>query len=789
MDALEGIRVLDLTWGVAGPAGILLLAEHGADVIKVEPPGGDPYRGYDGYRAWNRSRRSVALDLKSPEGKEQFLQLAGTADVIAESFAPGVMARLGLDYESLAERFPQLIYLSIPAYPTGSRNEGRPGWDALVQARSGQQYEQHAFREGPAFLASPLPSAGAMYLVPIGILAALHAREKTGRGQWVETSLYQGVLAFTTMLWVWAEHGLNDLQAMMTKKYPGSGHQAEAIMTADGWIQTPPVTQKKGATLHQVVGLEPPPDYDSYNRGRVQKLRPAPFDFKPFVEAFKTWKRTDLLDRLHEDLFQAEAILPTRDTLKHPQIVFNEMAVPVEDPEVGPTTQVGIPCKLSLTPGKVKGPRPAPGEHNAEVFAEQRAPKAMSIAGGAGQPHRYALEGIRVLDFGRAFAGPFAPMVLGGLGADVIRVTEEAGPGTDRLGDSSVYMGGQQGKRGVSVNLKDPEGLKIVYDLVATADVVHHNMTKGVPERLGIDYETLKKIKPDLIYCNTFMYGPEGPLSHLGGQDSLAQAASGLEWQAGPADEGNQPLWYRFGHADSANALASVTGIMLALAHRDRTGEGQYVWGSLLNAATYLCSDTYVTADGTASRLPKLDKNQTGFGPMYRLYETQNGWIQVAGAKAEHWAGFCEAVERPDLQTDERFATAEARVRNRRELEALLEPIFCTQTALQWRRRLDAAGVPAEVAVDTIDGESVLFNDENLGLGLVVEYKHPQFGRMRQAGPLVRFSETPGRVAGPPPIPGQHTTEVLKELGYDGGTITSLLERGVIRQPEIPGRG
>src|ERR1700691_2298169 len=127
MDALEGIRILDLTWGMAGPAGILLLAEHGADVIKVEPPGGDPYRDYPGYRVWNRSRRSVALDLKTGKGKEQFLELLATADVLAESFRPGAMAALGLDYESLSEQFPQLIYLSIPAYPSGSRHSNRPG--------------------------------------------------------------------------------------------------------------------------------------------------------------------------------------------------------------------------------------------------------------------------------------------------------------------------------------------------------------------------------------------------------------------------------------------------------------------------------------------------------------------------------------------------------------------------------------------------------------------------------------------------------------------------------------
>src|ERR1700691_664917 len=258
MDALEGIRILDLTWGISGPAGILLLAEHGADVIKVEPPGGDPYRAYPGYRVWNRSRRSVALDLKTARGKEPFLELVATADVLAESFRPGAMAALGLDYESLSELFPQLIYLSIPAYPSDSRHAGRPGWDALVQARSGEQWEQPGWRPGPIFLASPMPSIGALYLVPTAILAALHARGQTGRGQRVETSLYQGVLAFTTMLWVHAEHKQSQAQTVMTKTYPPGVHQAEVMESADGWVQVlPGSSQKKGASIHRIFDVPP----------------------------------------------------------------------------------------------------------------------------------------------------------------------------------------------------------------------------------------------------------------------------------------------------------------------------------------------------------------------------------------------------------------------------------------------------------------------------------------------------------------------------------------------------
>ena len=305
----------------------------------------------------DRSRRSVALDLKSPEGKEQFLELLATADVLAESFRPGAMAALGLDYESLAERFPHLIYLSIPAYPSGNGHSSRPGWDALVQARSGQQYEQPGWRPGPIFLASPLPSIGAMYLVPTAILAALHAREGTGRGERVETSLYQGVMAFTTMLWVHAEHNQSQAQTVMTKTYPPGVHQAEVMESADGWVQVlPGSARKKGATIHQIFDV--PADT-------------APADtYKVVASQVRDRKRQEIVDRIHEDLYQVAEILPTREVLNHPQIIFNEMAVAVEDPEIGPTIQVGMPFRLAQSPPAPPRPRPRVGEHTAEVLAE-----------------------------------------------------------------------------------------------------------------------------------------------------------------------------------------------------------------------------------------------------------------------------------------------------------------------------------------------------------------------------------------------------------------------------------
>src|SRR3954453_2387832 len=192
--ALSGLRVIDVTSGVAGPMATMVLSDHGADVIKVEEPAGDPMRSYPGYATWNRGKRSVVLDLHDGEDQRTFKQLLGTADVLIEGFAPGRMASWGLDYESLRGDLPGLVYCSVTGYGRKNQAQSRPGYDLLVQARSGQQFEQPGWRDGPIYLYLPLPSMATSYMALNGILAALHTRTATGRGQWVETSLYQGVL-------------------------------------------------------------------------------------------------------------------------------------------------------------------------------------------------------------------------------------------------------------------------------------------------------------------------------------------------------------------------------------------------------------------------------------------------------------------------------------------------------------------------------------------------------------------------------------------------------------------
>src|SRR5581483_2645617 len=282
---------------------------------------------YPGYACWGRSRRSVTLDLHDPE---RFLRLAAGADVVVESFRPGVMDRLGIGYEAIAAANPHAVLVSCPGYPAGHRLAGRPAYDALVQATSGQMWEQPGWRPGPVFLHLPLPSMGAMYLVAAGALAGLAARARSGGGQHVRTSLLQGALLFTTQIWQEVERGGAGYHAVMAKTYPPGVHQQMLFECAGGeWLH-----------LSIMSGLTPTASVEEI-------VGPA---------GWSTWDRTELIDRLRAHNHAVEAVTPAPAILDHPQTVANETVAVVDGKR-----QMGVPIHLLGTPGRVGGPLPAAG--------------------------------------------------------------------------------------------------------------------------------------------------------------------------------------------------------------------------------------------------------------------------------------------------------------------------------------------------------------------------------------------------------------------------------------------
>ena len=315
--------------------------------------------------------------------------------------------------------------------------------------------------------------------------------------------------------------------------------------------------------------------------------------------------------------------------------------------------------------------------------------------------------------------------------------------------------------------------------------MVHHNMTRGVAARLGIDYEACRALRADIIYCNTYAYGRADPFGRFGGLDPLYQASSGLEYEAGAVAEGNDPLYLRFGMCDTANAMLSVVGVLLALVHRDRTGQGQELWTSLHDGGIVFTSDSWTGPNGVSWDRPHLDRGLHGIGALYRLYQTAgDGWICLAAVAPDHWPRLCRALGLDPLVDDARFATPADRHRRGVALAELLQEVFSTRTASAWSALLDEAGVANQIPVDTDDGRRLLTDPTLVAAGLVADYEHPRLGRLRQFGQLIQLSDTPGRIAGPPPLVGQHTRPLLRAVGYRDADIDTLISEGVAYEPD-----
>jgi crotonobetainyl-CoA:carnitine CoA-transferase CaiB-like acyl-CoA transferase len=764
---LDGLSVLDLSWGIAGPVTTMLLADHGAAVVKVEPPGGDPFRDSAGYVVWNRGKRSLELDLHDDADREVLLRLVADADVLVESFRPGVTKRLGLDHAQLRAVNERLVTCSITGYGRHSEARDRPGYDALVQARSGIQHEQFGLRDGPIFLHLPIPSYGAALLASVATQAALLAREQTGQGQWVETSLMQGALLFTTMLWSRAERPTPPMELF---KFMNAG-PSPCYETADGlWLH--PMDACVPVALEHLGRDRAEIDITQGRRGTADE-RIAYFEI--CRELWLQRPRAEWLEVL--DGMSCQPVLAPGDGLVHPQTLVNRASTTIEVPGLGPVTQVGHVYRVGDRQEQIRRPGPAVGADNAELRnSAARSRKEISSDGGGSGVGRPALEGIRILDFGHALAGPFGTMILADLGADVIKIdnTSRAVVGS---GGDIVYAACQRGKRSIGLDLKTKDGRAVAARLIATADVVHHNLRVGVAERLGFGRDDVASLNPRAIYCHVTGFGSDGPLADWPGSDQMGQALSGLEFAGGATETGGHPIWYRFGMTDAATGMLSAIGVLQALRHRSRTGEPLEVEANILNAALLLSSDAVLAAE--APLRPPLDLRQTGLGPLYRLYRTADEWICIAAPEPRQWPLLCAAVGAGRLEFDPRFAEASDRWRHREELGAELESIFATQPAAVWLEAFDRFTVPAEISHEATRRE--WFDDPDArASGWVAEHPHPIYGFLTQPGRFFELSGTPSPAPGPPPTIGRDGPELLAELGFEPAEIERLRDAGAV---------
>ena len=804
----DGLQVLDLSWGTAGPMTTMLLADNGAQVTRIERPGGDPFAGQAGYRVWNRGKRSARLDLASGDGLAAFRALASVADLVVESFSPGTAARLGVDHDTLSATNPRLVTCSISGYGRHPAHRDRPGLDGLVAARTGLLYDQKgrrgtaldfiggrpgphpeqdapeglvrgADRPGPVFPRSPWPSIGATYFAAVGIAAALRAREVTGRGQHVETSLLQGALAAVCLNWQRVEKPDAPLYWM----WPTDGRAIEGLYEcADGrWVHH--WTVRPNWVLSSAEGDElATAAIDGAYRDDPDRVSMEPdglltgtFLHPLLAEAFRKFPADDWVRAGEVAQMGVALVRSPAEALADDAFLADGCVVEVDDPDVGPIRHAGPLLELSATPGAVRGPAPRPGEHTDEVLAEAAgASPARPEAGATDIALAHPLSGIRVLDLGLGVAGPFTGRVLADLGADVVKV--------HALHDvywagTHMGLGTNRGKRSIAVDLKSPAGRKVLDELVAGADVVMTNWRPGAAARLGLDEETLRRRYPRLVFCNTRGF-EKGPRSALPGTDQTAAALTGTEWEDGACDAGNPPLWSRSNMGDTGNALLAAIAVIAAVYHRDRTGEGQAVGTSIVNAGLLHTSYAWIHADGTPGPWGHVDGDQYGLSPFYRMYRCRDDrWIFVAAVDDGSRRRLVAAVADPDdADPDDAVPDDEEKV------AALLEERFRRLPASDWFAELDPV-VPVEI-VDELFCRRLFDDAEARSSGLTAGTWAGSVGRFEDPGLLVDLSETPGVVQRGPSMCGEHTREILVELGYtDADVDTMAADRVVLDKP------
>jgi crotonobetainyl-CoA:carnitine CoA-transferase CaiB-like acyl-CoA transferase len=393
------------------------------------------------------------------------------------------------------------------------------------------------------------------------------------------------------------------------------------------------------------------------------------------------------------------------------------------------------------------------------------------------------LVGVKVLELGHVMAGPVCGMMLADMGADVIKLEKTSGGDDSRRmippeikNESAAFLVLNRNKRGIAVDLKSPDGIEIVKKLIQEVDILIENFRLGTMERLGLDYRLIQKLNPALVYCSLSGFGRSGPYASRGGFDLVAQGMSGLMSITGQRHD-QAPVKVGPPVTDITAGILGAMGVLAAYLHRLKTGEGQLVDTSLYEAGivqTYFHSAIFLA---TGESPGPIGSAHIMSAP-YQAFPTADGWITIGAANQANWLRLVDVIEAPELLKDQRFTENADRMAHLDALSAALESYFRRRTSNDWLSRFEKAGLPAGPICNI---EEVLKDRQTAAREMLVEVPHKTLGNMKAIGAPIKFSTTPGAVLRGAPVLGEHTREILSEIGFSAEEINQLKSDGVVK--------
>lgn len=806
--ALEGIRVIELGHAVSAPYCAKLFADYGADVIKVEAPAGDVARRWGPFPQdqphpeksglfffLNTNKRGVSLDVTTPHGRNQLLQLLQHADVFIENHPPRQMREWGLDYATLSQVNPKLVVISITPYgQTGPYSDWR-GYDLNAFHLTGAS-SRYCGRPGEAPLEHGTFAAdffGATAAASWG-LAAVYGRDQAGGGQHLDvacTDVIAALFVGSQNIGGCAQDGKFDRRTGVGMSL---GAPATILPCKDGhvWILALEAGQWNG--LARVMGN---PEWMQLEMFQEMLVRAQNADaMYPLIEQWTMeHSKWEIMDKCQAEGCPVTAVFTIAEATEHPHLKERGYLVELDHPALGTVRDLGPPFKLPECPGGPRRPAPLLGQHNAEVSARhasterKAAVDSPAAAPRNSQSRALPLNGIRVANFGWVWAGPVVGQTLGFLGAEVYKIESRARidltrmlpPFANGVRDPDRSLSNHAcwaGNGSITLNLKKPEAQKLARRFIAQCDVVVENFGPGAMADMGLAYDALRAVKPDLVMLSMPAAGLYGPLKNVRTYGLSLSSITGLDSLTGYV--GGPPVPFENAFADPFNGVMGAFAILTALAYRQRTGTGQHIDYSQQETVMQMVGPAFMdyALNGRVAG-PKGNRHPLDAAAPHGVFPCagEDRWISIAVSTEQEWDGLRTAMGAPDWAQRAEYATAVARLQH---IDALHEQLAV------WTRTFDDYGL-AELlqrhgvaAAPVLNVADLLRDPHYRARGTFIEVQHPLGFRETIYGAYVKTSRSEPNVR-PGPRMGQDNEVVFKQLlGMPDDRYRQLIEAQVI---------